>query len=75
MPSLVRLSREMQFGKAQPAILQKEVTSVLGIMQIIGIVHNPLNVALVVAHLHPCLKNIVHFFFPPVNSINHPRHG
>ena len=32
----------------------------LGIMQVISIVYNALNIAFVVAHFHFCFKNILH---------------
>ena len=49
----------VHLGEAQPTLCQKQMSRVLAVVQVVGIVHNTLNVAFIVAHLHPCLKNIL----------------
>ena len=52
----------MHLGKGQSALFQKQVASVFSIMQVVGIIYNALDVALVVANLHTGLKTIfIHF--------------
>ena len=41
-------------------MLQEQVPRMLAIVQIVGIVHYSLDVALVVAHRHSCLKYVLH---------------
>ena len=49
----------VHLGEAQSAVLQEEVARVLRIVQVVGIVDDALDVALVVAHLHAGFKNVV----------------
>ncbi len=42
----------VHFGKAEAAFLQEEMAGMLHVVQIVGIVHDALNIALVIAHLH-----------------------
>ena len=49
----------VHLGEAQPTLCQKQMSRVLAVVQVVGIVHNTLNVAFIVAHLHPRLKNIL----------------
>ena len=53
----------MHLGKAQAAVLQKEMTGVLAIVNVLGIVDNALDVALVVAHFHSGFEMVLHFRF------------
>ena len=49
----------MHLRKTQAALLQKQMAGMFAIVQVIGIVHDTLDVALIIAHLHPRLKNIL----------------
>ena len=49
----------VHLGKTQSALFQEQMAGVLTIVQVVGIVDNALDVALIVAHLHPRLKNIL----------------
>ena len=52
----------VQTGKANAERLQVQMACMFGIMQIIGIVDNALDVALIVAHFHFGFKNVFHIF-------------
>ena len=54
----------MHLGEAQSAAFQEEMARVFHIVQIVGVVHNAFNIALVVAHLHAGFKDIVHNYIP-----------
>ena len=48
----------VHFGKAEAAFLQKEMAGMFHVVQIIGIVHDALNIALIISYFHLRLKNI-----------------
>ena len=48
----------VHFGKTQSTMPEKEMTRMLNIVQIVGIVDDTLNVALVVANLHTGFKGV-----------------
>ena len=50
----------VHLGKRHSLPFQKEVSGVLCIVQIVGIVDNALQVAFVITHLHDCFKMICH---------------
>ena len=45
--------------------LQEEMAGMLHVVQIVGVVHNALNIALVIPHFHLCLEYVFahHFLF------------
>jgi hypothetical protein len=49
----------MHLGEAQPTLFQEQMAGMLAVMQVIGVVHNTFDVALIVAHLHLRLKNVL----------------
>ena len=51
----------VHLSKTQSALLQEQVTGMLTIVQVVGIVDDALDVALIIAHLHPGFKNILLF--------------
>ena len=55
----------VHFGKAEAAFLQEEMAGMLHVVQIVGVVHNALNIALVIPHFHLCLEYVFahHFLF------------
>ena len=48
----------VHFGKAEAAFLQKEMAGMFHVVQIIGIVHDALNIALIISYFHLRLKYI-----------------
>ena len=48
----------VHFGKAEAAFLQKEMAGMFHLVQIVGIVHDALNIALIISYFHLRLKNI-----------------
>ena len=48
----------VHFGKAEAAFLQKEMAGMFHVVQIVGIVHDALNIALIIPYFHLRLKNI-----------------
>lgn len=50
----------VHLGEAQSARLQKQVPRMLAVVQVVSIVHNTLDVALIVAHRHSRLKTVFH---------------
>ena len=50
----------VHLGEAQSAPLQEQVARMLGVMQVVGVVYDALDVALIVADHHPRGENIVH---------------
>ena len=48
--------------EAEAQVSQEEMTRMLGIVKVVGIVHYALYVALIVAHDDLCLENVVHYF-------------
>ena len=50
----------VHLGEAEPALLKEQMACMLGVMQVVGIVDNALDVALIVADHHPRSENIVH---------------
>ena len=53
----------VHLGKRKSALAEKQVTRVLGIVEVVGIVHNAFDVAFVIAHLHTGFKNVfIHVF-------------
>ena len=54
----------MHLGKRQSALFQEQVTGVFCIVEVVGVVHNAFDVALIVAHLHAGFENkFIHSFF------------
>ena len=54
----------VHLGKAKATLLQEQVTGMLGVVQVVGIVDDTFDVALVVAHLHTGFENVLsHIFF------------
>jgi hypothetical protein len=51
----------VHLGKAYAHALEKQVTGVLGVVQVVGVVYYALDVAFVVAHFHARFKDIFHF--------------
>ena len=54
----------VHLSETQPALFQKQMTGMLTIVQVIGIVYDAFDVALIIAHLHARFKYI---------SISHNR--
>ena len=46
--------------KTQSACFQEEMACVLHIVEVVGIVHDSLDIALIVAHLHAGFKDLTH---------------
>ena len=54
----------VHFGKRKATLLQKQMTRVLCVVEVVGIIDNALDVAFVVAHLHSGFKNVfIHLSF------------
>ena len=48
-------------SKADAEAAEKQVTGMLCIVQVIGIVDDAFDVAFVIAHFHACFKDVFHF--------------
>ena len=55
----------VSIAKHEAALLQEEMAGMLHVVQIVGVVHNALNIALVIPHFHLCLEYVFahHFLF------------
>jgi hypothetical protein len=51
----------VELGETDAETTEEEVSGMLGIVQVVGIVHDAFDVALIIAYLHTGFENVFHF--------------